>query len=203
VQPLTRVGIGALFAASAPDRALELSLSAVALTDASPRLLMAARFHLCLLIAALRGAARDTLSRDARALWASDFMSPGATSGAPAGEPDFDAFVRGGEEAAATLGQGAARPETDATDFPAEDPVAVLQRILGMVLAASGFREGLLAVVNQGGDADVRGAVYGQLAGALYGSPGIPRAWRSALLRRELLSDVADRLLVAALAPRT
>src|SRR5690606_4289218 len=38
----------------------------------------------------------------------------------------------------------------------------------------SDFRSGCLAAVNPGDNADTRGAVYGQLAGAFYGASGIP-----------------------------
>jgi ADP-ribosylglycohydrolase len=59
-----------------------------------------------------------------------------------------------------------------------------------------------LRVVNLGGDADIHGALYGQLAGAVAGIDGIPKAWRSALVAHERLERTADRLLAAALAPR-
>ncbi len=64
---------------------------------------------------------------------------------------------------------------------------------------ATGFRDGVLAVVNGGGDADVRGALFGQLAGALWGVAAIPEVWRAAIRRREMLTAAADRLLAAAL----
>jgi ADP-ribosylglycohydrolase len=193
VQPLTRVGIAALFSAAAPDRAMQLGLAAVELTDAAPRLKTAARYYVCFMIAALRGAVRDTLTAEARAFWANELIASLDALDRSREPSDFETFVQGAEGAAAAPASGAA----------SDDPVAVLQRIVGAVLAAAGFREGLLAIVNQGGDSDVHGALYGQLAGALYGSPGIPRAWTSALLRREVLSDMADRLLVAALTPGT
>ena len=97
---------------------------------------------------------------------------------------------------------GAIAPELDDLGPAAAPRGGVLDfGWLFAALDAGGFREGLLAVVNEGGDADVRGALYGQLAGALYGLGAIPKGWRAALLRRELLEDTADRLLVAALAP--
>ncbi len=68
--------------------------------------------------------------------------------------------------------------------------------------ATPGFREGLLQTVNRGGNADIQGALFGQLAGAFYGVQGIPKPWNRALLRRDLLEDAADRLLVAGLSPR-
>ncbi len=77
-----------------------------------------------------------------------------------------------------------------------------LQLVLRALQASVGFRDGLVQVVNQGGNADIHGALFGQLAGAFYGLEGIPKHWRRAILRRELLVDTADRLLVAALAPR-
>jgi ADP-ribosylglycohydrolase len=56
------------------------------------------------------------------------------------------------------------------------------------------FREGALLAVNLGDDADTTGAVYGQLAGAIYGESGIPSDWLRRLARRELIEAFADRL---------
>lgn len=57
------------------------------------------------------------------------------------------------------------------------------------------FEEGVLLAVNLGDDADTTGAVYGQLAGAFYGEEAIPEAWRALLARREVIEDLAERLL--------
>ncbi len=56
-----------------------------------------------------------------------------------------------------------------------------------------------MRAINLGGDSDVIGAVYGQLAGAHYGLAGIPRAWRQALAQSELIAELADQLLQNAL----
>ena len=40
--------------------------------------------------------------------------------------------------------------------------------------SSNSFEEGLLKVVNRGGDADTAGSVYGQLAGSLYGVSSLP-----------------------------
>jgi len=56
------------------------------------------------------------------------------------------------------------------------------------------FREGALKAGNLGEDADTTGAVYGQIAGALYGAAGIPAEWLSRLARREFIQAVADGL---------
>jgi ADP-ribosylglycohydrolase len=60
------------------------------------------------------------------------------------------------------------------------------------------FREGALLAVNLGDDADTTGAIYGQIAGAYYGVPGIPVGWRQCLARRGLLRGYADLLLALA-----
>jgi ADP-ribosyl-[dinitrogen reductase] hydrolase len=62
------------------------------------------------------------------------------------------------------------------------------------------FRTGALLAVRVGEDADVIGAVYGQLAGALYGQNAIPATWLASLARRPLIEEMAERLLTRALA---
>jgi ADP-ribosylglycohydrolase len=56
------------------------------------------------------------------------------------------------------------------------------------------FHEGCLMAVNLGDDADMTGAVYGQLAGAYYGEESIPESWRRKLALREMIEAFADRL---------
>jgi len=164
-EALTRVGSVVLFAAALPEAAVAWAHATVALTERSPEMEIASRDYACLLLAALRGASRDTLIPEARALWC------GLGAG---GRSVLD-------------GSAACEP---------------LQLVLRALQAGIGFRDGLLQVVNQGGNADIHGALFGQLAGAFYGLEGIPKPWSRAVLRRELLVDTADRLLVAALAPR-
>lgn len=48
--------------------------------------------------------------------------------------------------------------------------------------------------VNLGDDADTTGAVYGQIAGAVYGETGIPGEWREKLAKQELIVAYADQL---------
>lgn len=56
------------------------------------------------------------------------------------------------------------------------------------------FEDGALLAVNLGDDADTTGAVFGQLAGALYGEQAVPESWRNKLALRETIEDFADRL---------
>lgn len=50
--------------------------------------------------------------------------------------------------------------------------------------------------VNLGEDADTIGAVYGQLAGAYYGEGAIPSRWVSKLALKDLIIEMADKLLL-------
>jgi ADP-ribosylglycohydrolase len=53
----------------------------------------------------------------------------------------------------------------------------------------------LLRAVNLGDDADTTGAVAGQFAGAFWGASGLPERWRESVARRDLIDDVARRLI--------
>jgi ADP-ribosyl-[dinitrogen reductase] hydrolase len=64
-----------------------------------------------------------------------------------------------------------------------------LRTVLHFLFATRGFEECVVAVVNQGGDADTTGAIAGALAGAYYGPDELPRRWLKRLdrtLRAEL-----------------
>ena len=59
------------------------------------------------------------------------------------------------------------------------------------------FFDCLVGTVNQGGDADTTGAIAGMLAGAYYGTAGIPRKWLKRLDRKLVteISELAERLV--------
>jgi ADP-ribosylglycohydrolase len=48
-----------------------------------------------------------------------------------------------------------------------------------------------------GNDADTTGAIYGQIAGALYGLPGIPKPWQTKVAKTDLVLQLANQLLKA------
>jgi ADP-ribosyl-[dinitrogen reductase] hydrolase len=73
--------------------------------------------------------------------------------------------------------------------------VDTLQTVLHFFHRTASFEACLVAVVNQGGDADTTGAIAGALAGACYGPEGLPARW----LRR---LDPAVRLEIEALSAR-
>lgn len=56
------------------------------------------------------------------------------------------------------------------------------------------FKDAILKAANLGDDADTTAAVCGQLAGAYYGSTGIPDDWKEQLAKRELIQELADQL---------
>jgi ADP-ribosyl-[dinitrogen reductase] hydrolase len=74
--------------------------------------------------------------------------------------------------------------------------VRTLEAALWALYKSVSFEEGALLAVNLGEDADTTGAVYGQLAGAVYGESGIPMRWRERLALREVIEDLAERLLL-------
>ena len=81
-------------------------------------------------------------------------------------------------------------PEIKGTGYVVES----LEAALWALHHGDSFKEGALLAVNLGDDADTTGAVYGQLAGAVYGESGIPATWRSRLTHRDLIAGFADRL---------
>ena len=72
--------------------------------------------------------------------------------------------------------------------------VRSMEAALWALHRSSTFQEGALLAVNLGRDADTTGAIYGQLAGAIYGEAGIPAEWRARLAHGELIRSFADRL---------
>jgi len=75
--------------------------------------------------------------------------------------------------------------------------VQSLEAALWCFYCTDNFRDAILKAVNLGDDADTTGAVCGQIAGAYYGGGGIPQAWRDRLAMRDLIADLAEKLLRA------
>ena len=76
--------------------------------------------------------------------------------------------------------------------------VKSLEAALWAFYTTDSFRDGCLAAVNLGDDADTTAAVYGQIAGAFYGVDGIPESWREKLALRETIESFAERLYTLA-----
>ncbi len=72
--------------------------------------------------------------------------------------------------------------------------VQSLEAALWAFYHTTNFKEGCLLAVNLGNDADTTAAVYGQLAGAFYGLPGIPDTWQNSLALKDLIAGFASTL---------
>lgn len=79
--------------------------------------------------------------------------------------------------------------------------VDTLQTVLHFLFATRSFEDCLVAVVNQGGDADTTGAIAGAVAGAYHGLDGIPRRWLRRLDRAVAAEVVALADALVALSP--
>jgi ADP-ribosylglycohydrolase len=79
--------------------------------------------------------------------------------------------------------------------------VKSLEAALWAVDQSHNFQAGCLMAVNLGDDADTTAAVYGQIAGAIYGASGIPAKWLDKLAMRPEITELADLLHAAAIPP--
>ncbi len=73
--------------------------------------------------------------------------------------------------------------------------VRTLEAALWAFHNAPDFRSAVLQVVNLGEDSDTTGAVCGQLAGAYWGTSGIPNQWAGDLARKDLINRAVAGLL--------
>ncbi len=75
--------------------------------------------------------------------------------------------------------------------------VETLQTVFHHFFGTGDFEECLVAVVNQGGDADTTGAIAGMIAGAFYGLDALPKKWLKVLdpAVREEIDSLVPRLL--------
>ena len=75
--------------------------------------------------------------------------------------------------------------------------VETLQTVFHFFFSTGSFRDCLIGVVNQGGDADTTGAIAGMIAGAFYGVDSLPRRWLKRLdpTVRETAVALAEHLI--------
>lgn len=72
--------------------------------------------------------------------------------------------------------------------------IDALEAALWALRSTRTFEEGVLAAVNLGDDADTTAAIYGQIAGAIYGVDAIPERWRDQVAKRDEILRFADQL---------
>jgi len=82
-------------------------------------------------------------------------------------------------------------PEIKSTGFVVDS----LECALWAFYHTNNFKDGLIKVVNLGGDADTAGAIYGQIAGCYYGISAIPLEWQNIITYKSLIEVFSDELL--------
>jgi ADP-ribosyl-[dinitrogen reductase] hydrolase len=176
-EALARIAPAVLYFFADRRAAMNQAAEAARATSQVPEVLAASRFVGAVLHAALSGQPKAQVLPVANAEWTS---------------------MRDGGRLVAVIG-GSYRDKEAAALKPRGGAADVLECALWAFHRSGNFRDGALAAVNLGGHSDVIGALYGQLAGAHYGVGAIPVAWRRALARHDLLSDLTDRLLAEAM----
>lgn len=180
-EPLARVVAAILYFAAEPEEALQQAADAARTTHQSPIVLDTCRYFAALLLGALQGKSKQQLLGRAYS-------------------PVPDLWTRRPLKAPVeVIASGSFRHKAPPEIEGGGNILQCLEAALWALHRSNTFRDGALLAVNLGLDADVTGAVYGQLAGALYGVAGIPATWRQALLKRDLLERMADGLLSATL----
>lgn len=178
---LMRLAPIVLFAAGRPSGLFDLAERASRLTHGAATCIDACRYYAGLIAGALDGASRDVL------------LAPGYSNGGDDLRPcpEIDA-VAGGSfrilEPPAIAGTGYVVKSLEAARWAFD--------------RTPDFRTGALAAVNLGDDADTTGAVFGQLAGAVYGEEGIPLEWLKRLAWRDRITGLADALYLQSLRPK-
>lgn len=81
-------------------------------------------------------------------------------------------------------------PEIQGTGYVVDS----LEAALWAFARTDTFRDGCLAAVNLGDDADTTGAIYGQLAGAYYGVNAIPDEWKNTIVKRAMIEQFSNDL---------
>jgi ADP-ribosyl-[dinitrogen reductase] hydrolase len=177
---LMRLAPVPMFFCRDPRRAVEAAADSSRTTHAAPAAVDACRYWAGLIVGALRGVAKEDL------LSPHYSPAPGLWRGRPLA-PEID-------EVAGGSFWRKQPPEIRGTGHV----VRSLEAALWAFARSDSFRDGCLMAVNLGDDADTTAAVYGQLAGAYYGEQGLPDQWASRLAKGNVITGLADRLLMLA-----
>ena len=164
---LMRLAPAPLAFAGSPEEAIARAGESSRTTHAAPECVDSCRYFAALLVGAVAGKSKDELLATAM-----DGLAPKVA------EIAGGSFKR--KEPPQIRGSGYV--------------IHTLEAALWAFHRTSNFRDGALAVVNLGEDADSTGAVYGQIAGAFYGEAGIPAEWRAKLAMRDTIESLADGL---------
>jgi ADP-ribosylglycohydrolase len=168
-----------LFYAADPREAILRSAQSSRTTHAAAAAVDACRYLGALLVGAVIGYAKEQLL--------AEYYCP------IPGYWEDDPLVPEIAEIAAGSFKGRRPPDIKGTGYA----VRSLEAALWAFHHSGSFRQGCLLAANLGDDADTTAAVYGQLAGAVYGEHAIPGSWMAKLTCRQLIESYADRLASA------
>jgi ADP-ribosyl-[dinitrogen reductase] hydrolase len=173
---LMRLAPVPMFFAGHPRQAIERAAESARTTHAAREAVDACRYLAALLVGALQGVSKEEL------LAPRYCPVPGYWDEHPLA-PAVDAVAAGSYLTREP-------PQIRGTGYA----VHCLEAALWAFHRGRDFREGCLLAVNLGEDSDTTAAVYGQIAGARYGSGGIPAAWLERLAEADLLGERARAL---------
>ena len=173
---LMRLAPVPMFYAADPDLAIARAGESSRTTHAATEAVDACRYYAGLIVSALNGSEKDELLQPRHS---------------PATNPWQDGELTEKIDEVAT---GSFRTNEPPQIVGSGYVVKALEAALWALAKSSTFKEGALLAVNLGDDADTTGAIYGQLAGAIYGNEGIPQAWRERIALSTQITDMADRI---------
>jgi ADP-ribosyl-[dinitrogen reductase] hydrolase len=168
-----------MFYAGNPQTAIEKSGESSRTTHGVHPTIDACRYLGALIVGALKGASKEDIL--------SDHYSP--VPGYWTQKP----LVKDIDEIAAGSFKHREPPEIQGSGYV----VKSLEAALWAFYKSKTFEDGCLLAVNLGDDADTTGAVYGQLAGALFGFGEIPKSWTNKVAQRNLILSMAERLFTS------
>jgi ADP-ribosyl-[dinitrogen reductase] hydrolase len=185
---LMRLAPVALFFHPDREQVLHYAAESSRTTHAAPQCLAACRLMAELLHRALNGVDKQQLLfGDVAGLEAA---VAGTASAGPAGAGPTGAH----DEPLLSIARGEYRDKREPDIRSDGYVVHTLEAALWCFYRTDSFEAAILAAANLGHDADTTAAVCGQVAGAFYGEPGIPRRWLLRLAMREEIEALADRL---------
>lgn len=176
---LMRLAPVPLYFARDPAKAIELAGESSRTTHGAATCIDACRYYAALIVGALAERTKDELLSERFA------PVPGYWQAHPLCA-EIDEIARGSFKHKQP-------PEIAGTGYV----VKSLEASLWALFHSSDFETGCLLAVNLGDDADTTGAIFGQLAGAIYGEANIPAKWRDKLTRRVDIVRLAEGLHAA------
>src|SRR5687768_9717076 len=176
---LMRLAPMAMFYAQRPEEGIRLCGESSRTTHGAREAVDACRYFGGLLIGVMNGASKaellTTVYSPVPGLWEREPLAPKI------------AEVAGGSFARRSP------PEIAGTGYV----VKSLEAALWAFATTDNYKDGCLAAVNLGDDADTTAAIYGQIAGAHYGESAIPREWREQIALASVIDGYADSLATA------